>query len=159
MKLPGGFWIGFAIVILAVGLLAGAVMLFVSWSHPSLTVADDYYQRAVGYDDVKAQEARNLVLGWTLDLELTRMVNASVPETGVLLRLTDRDGVPLENAAVSVEAYHLARAGDRFRADLSAVASGEYEAIMPLRRDGIWEFRFVIQRGGETFTAVLEREF
>ena len=159
MKIPGWFWIGFATVILAGGLVAGAIMLFVSWNHPSLTAADDYYERAVGYDDVKAQEARNLALGWTLDLELTRRVNVGVPETLVHLRLTDAAGTALEGAEVDVEAFHLARAGDRFRADLPAVAAGEYEAAMPLRRVGIWEFRFVIHRGGETFTAVLEREF
>jgi hypothetical protein len=159
MKIPGWFWIGFVTFILVGGLVAGAIMLFVSWNHPSLTAADDYYQRAVGYDDVKAQGARNLALGWSLDLELTRRVNAGVPETRVHLRLTDAAGTALEGAEVHVETFHLARAGDRFGADLTAVAAGEYEAIMPLRRAGIWEFRFVIHRSGEFFTAVLEREF
>jgi hypothetical protein len=159
MKIPGWFWIAFATVILVGGLLAGGVMLFVSWNHPSLTVADDYYQRAVGYDDVKAQAARNLSLGWETGLLVERVVNAGVQETKLSLRLTDRTGAPIEDADVVVEAFHLARAGDRFGSGLPAVAPGEYAAFMPLRRVGIWEFRFVIRRDDEMFTAVLEREF
>ncbi|MBD3867967.1 MAG: FixH family protein [Acidobacteria bacterium] len=159
MKIPGWFWIAFATVILVGGLLAGAIMLFVSWNHPSLTADEDYYQRAVGYDEVKAQEARNLAMGWTLELETRRMVNAGVRETRVGLQVADVAGGPLEGADVTVEAFHLARSGDRFHAVLPAVSPGEYAAFMPLRRVGIWEFRFVIRRDDEMFTAVLEREF
>ena len=134
-------------------------MLFVSWNHPSLTADADYYQRAVGYDQVKEQEATNLALGWVPDLTITRKVNAGVQETLVHLQLTDAAGNPLEGAEVDVEAFHLARSGDRFRGPLSTVAPGIYEAFMPLRRSGIWEFRFVIRRDDELFTAILEREF
>jgi len=159
VKIPGWFWVAFATVILVGGLIAGGVMLFVSWNHPSLTADEDYYQRAVGYDQVKAQEATNLVLGWVLDLGITRKVNAGVQESLVHLQLTDAAGNALEGAEVDVETFHLARSGDRFRGPLPAVAPGIYEAFMPLRRRGIWEFRFVIRREGELFTATLEREF
>jgi hypothetical protein len=134
-------------------------MLFVSWNHPSLTADKDYYQRAVGYDDVKAQEARNLALGWTLNLDLTRMVHAGVRETRVGLQLADNAGLPLDGAQVTVEAFHLARAGERYRGELPELSEGRYETFLPLRRVGIWEFRFVIRRGDDTFTATLEREF
>ncbi len=159
MNAPGWFWIAFVTVILVGGLLAGGVMLFVSWNHPALTVDDDYYRRAVGYDDIKAQEARSLALGWTLDLELNRVVNAGVRETRVGVRLSDRDGAALDGAGIAVETFHAARAGDRFRATLVEASPGVYEAFMPLRRVGIWEFRFVIRSGDDLFTATLEREF
>ena len=159
MKIPGWFWIAFTTVILVGGLIAGGIMLFVSWNHPSLTADDDYYQRAVGYDQVKAQETTNLALGWVLDLEITRKVNTGVPEALVHLKLADAAGNALEGAEVDVETFHLARSGDRFRGLLPAVAPGIYEVSMPLRRSGIWEFRFVILRGDDTFTATLEREF
>lgn len=159
MKLPGWFWIVFVTVILVGGLLAGASMLVVSWSHPSLTADDDYYQQAVAYDDYKAQEARNRELGWTLDLEVARVVNAGVRETEISLRVTDGEGRPLDHAEVNLEAFHLARAGDRFRSVLPMTAPGVYRAVMPLRRVGIWEFRFTILREGERFTARMEREF
>ena len=159
MKVPGWFWVAFATVILVGGVVAGGIMLFVSSRHPSLTADDDYYQQAVGYDDFKAQQAANRLLGWTLQLELERMVHAGVRETRVGVQLSDAAAAPLSGAEVAVEAFHAARAGERFRATLVEAAPGVYEAFMPLRRVGIWEFRFVIRREGDLFTAVLEREF
>ena len=159
MKTPGWFWVVFAVVILVAGLVAGAVMLFVSWNHPSLTADEDYYQQGVEYDAYKAQQARNEALGWQPELEVRRTVTVGVPEVLVSLRLTGSNGDPVEQASVTVESFHLARAGDRFQADLPERSPGEYEAAMPLRRVGIWEFRFVVRKGEDVFTTVVEREF
>ncbi len=159
MKIPGWFWIVFVVVILTGSLLAGGIMLFVSWDHPSLAVDDNYYQRAVSYDDFKAQAANNLRLQWELDLYLERQTNAGIRETLVQLSVLDGAGEPLENAEVSMEAFHLAWTGERFHQVLSTTSPGVYAEHMPLRRVGIWEFRCIIRRGEDTFTAVLEKEF
>jgi hypothetical protein len=35
---------------------------------------------------------------------------------------------------------------------------GSYEAVLPMRRVGIWELRYSVERGSDTFTTVQREE-
>ena len=68
------------------------------------------------------------------------------------LTLHDADGGPLAGAAVSVEAFHNARGDDIVSDVLTEVGEGVYSASLPMRRNGRWDLRFSVDRGGDHFT-------
>ncbi len=158
-RLPGWVWPVFATLILVAGLIAGGIMLFVSWNHPSLQVDTAYYDQAVHYDEYKAQRKASDELGWQADLQVERVVSIGIKEVQVTITLLDRDGLPVEGADVAVAAFHLAHAGDIYRQFLPEVDPGKYETRMRLRRIGIWEFQLLAKKDQELFTTVLSREF
>ena len=54
---------------LAIHAVASLVVVLIAVSDPSRAVETDYYQKALRWDDKKAQDARNLSLGWSLATE------------------------------------------------------------------------------------------
>ncbi len=158
-KGSGWIWPVLSAALLVFGLVAGGIMIVIASNHPSLQVDENYYDRAVHYDDYKAQLQANEDLGWSPSLEVRRLPVAGARNVQVAVKLLDRDGHPVKGASVAVSAFHLARSGDVFRQVLSETGPGVYSARMPLRRTGIWEFRLLAERDQDRFTAVLSREF
>jgi nitrogen fixation protein FixH len=144
--------------------------VFVGWNvwlirvatrDPSFAVEEDYYQRALRWDDELAQRRRNDALGW----RLLPSLSVIAPDSGAMLvvRLDDR-ARPVDGARVTVRALHIARSAEPLDAVLQASGPGLYQTRLALRRPGIWELRFDVTRAGERFTAgqrleaVLDRE-
>jgi nitrogen fixation protein FixH len=76
----------------------------------------------------------------------------------VAVVLRDRNGAPLPGAAVTVEAFHNARAGQIVTASLSDAGDGLYRAQVPIARSGLWELRFRAVRGAHVFTRTVAGE-
>jgi nitrogen fixation protein FixH len=130
--------------------------LYLAYSDRSFAVEPDYYQKAIGWDDTAAALERSIALGWTATFQ-TGDVGAL--GRNVSLTLADRVGAPIESAAVSLVAFHNARAAQQLRCDLSPSGRpGVYTAQLDLARPGLWEFRITATRGPDVFTAVVRRE-
>jgi len=141
---------------LALHVVGSLVMVFVATSNPSYAVEENYYQKALAWDSKRAQDATNEALGWKL--EFAADPPAAPGKDAVLeARLHDAHGSPLEDATVSVEAFHNARAHDIFRAHLEAEGAGVYRATLPMRHNGRWELRFTVTRGTDRFTHTATR--
>lgn len=143
---------------IAVGVILGTCVAANIWiihianSDPSFAIEENYYQRAVHWDDEMAQQRRNQELGWRL---LPSLSGIGRDSGGAELRVALRDAAvsPITGAAITVRAVHLARANQPLEATLLADAGGGYTAQLPIRRPGLWELRFEVRRGGERFTA------
>lgn len=138
---------------LALGASAGVNIGFmiVANRDASFAVEPDYYRKSLEWDQTMAQEDTNRALGWRLAVAGER---ASLRgRLRLVARLTDRDGLPLEGAAVAVEARHGARAAEPVGGVLESGGEGRYTAELPLARPGLWELRFDVRRGGDLFTA------
>ncbi|MFZ4578357.1 MAG: FixH family protein [Myxococcota bacterium] len=117
----------------------------------TFAVEDDYYRKAVTWDDHMAQAGRNTHLGWKAAATATR-----APGQGIRLQfvLTDTAGRPVTGAQVNVLAFHNARAG--LRDQIAAIADGTgYRADLKLDQPGLHEVRLTAQRGEQVFTQVL----
>lgn len=144
---------------IAVGVILGACVAANIWlirianADPSFAIEENYYQRAVHWDDEMAQQRRNTALGWHL---LPSLSGIDRDSGGAELRVALRDAAvaPLAGAAITVRAVHLARASQPIDATLLADAAGGYSAVLPIRRAGLWELRFEVRRGSERFTAI-----
>ena len=120
-------------VVLLTSMVGGLLyMAKIATDDPGFAVEQDYYQKAVAWDDHQAQSAENTRLGWNLTLE-TRTVGRDVQ---LVAKLTDDRGHALPNAKVRVDAFANARAGHIVSADLSTGPDGKLHGKLPLVRVG-----------------------
>ena len=146
----GTFWALVPVVLLVSSTTGIGVLSSIAAHDPGFALEQNYYQRAVHWDDAQAEAARNAQLGYHLALD----VGEGSSGAELLVRLTDRAGVPLRGASVRVEAFANARSGDRRELALSERIAGTYGASLGAARAGLWEFRFVVVASGQRFTAV-----
>jgi nitrogen fixation protein FixH len=145
-----------------IALLGGQVLLtgvavLIATSDRSFAVEPDYYQKALQWDELQAQRRQNAASGWHAALTIDPSATPSGARR-VAVRVTDREGRPVEQARVRVASFHHACAAVRTETALVAEADGVYSAGVPLRRPGLWEFRITVERADRVFTAVEVRE-
>ena len=146
---PGSMWpyiIGGALALHVVGSM---VMVYFATSNESYAVEPDYYQKALHWDDKRAQDRANTELGW--QLEFTVEPAAAGQDPTLRVELTSADGEPVTNATVAVEAFSNVRRDDVLNAVLAATESG-YASTLPMHGDGRWEFRFHVTRDSDLYT-------
>jgi len=147
----GWHWGVFVGGLMAVVIGANLILIYFATSDPSFAVEEDYYQKALDWDDKRSQDRANAELGWTVELEVGRE-RAPDGTVQVVARLSDREGQPVGGAGVDLELFHNARAAWIHRAQLREDGSGSYSAALPLRRPGLWEFRLNAVRDERRFT-------
>lgn len=153
----GWYWPLLIVGLMVPVLGANLALVWVSSSDPSFAVEEDYYRKAIEWDDKRAQDRRNEQLGWQLDFR----VAASRPSgetVGIEAELRDAAGRRIPDASVRLATFHNARAALIFRSELRGDGKGGYATDLPLRRPGLWEFRFEVDRGADRFTATTMRE-
>ncbi|MCB9848182.1 MAG: FixH family protein [Phycisphaeraceae bacterium] len=149
-------WGALVVAILGASFTVAMVMLYVSAIDPSFAVEPDYYDKAIHWDEQAAQYQVNAQLGWKIAVGTAP---AATPGMRIVTAaLTDRDGAPIEDAALGVVAFHNARSADRKGFPMTTAGGGVFTAEAPLQRAGIWEFRFTAVSPEHTFTDVQQVE-
>lgn len=154
---PGGrvlqrlVWPGIIFYLLGGQVLLILVTVYLATRDNSFAVEPDYYQQALRWDDVQAQEAANQELGWTVVIDVGRDETV-LGERLVRCTVRDRSRQPVEDAVADLVAFAHARGNDRHSVVLQPGRGGVYAAPLSIRRSGIWECRLVIRRGEDTFT-------
>lgn len=151
----GTLWALFPVVLLVAMLVGLGSIAAIAVADPSFAVEQDYYQKAVHWDQSQQQQSDNVRLGWKVTMELE-------PEAGGALlrvRVLDGDGAALPAERVSVVAFHNARAAAKVGGELRRDSKGALSLRLPLRRSGLWEFRFDVHHSGQRFTQVIRRDF
>ena len=70
----------------------------------------------------------------------------------------DKQGRPIEQAHVSAEIFHHARAHIREPLTFSASQEpGHYQAAAHIGRDGLWEFDLTVHAGDSTYVNAIKR--
>ncbi len=152
MKIPANIgWPAVIIGALVLHVVISLVTVWVATSNPSYAVEKDYYQKAIHWDDKRAQDGRNSVLGWQIAFDVTRSGVAGEPAT-LDFALTDGSGRSLSRATVTVETFHNIRAGEILTARMVTDDNGRCSAPLPMKRTGVWEFRFIVDHGTDRFT-------
>lgn len=151
----GLFWPFFLAGLLVAFVIGDVVMVLIATRDPSFSVEENYYKKGLELDQRRAQERRNAELGWQLSLDVKRIAESLRPV--IRVAITGRDRKPISDAKISLVAFHNARAAQKLRARLEFVA-GHYVANLPIGRAGLWEFRFVVEHGGQRFTQTIRRK-
>jgi len=142
---------------MAVVLGANLILIYVATSDRSFAVEQDYYRKGLRWDAKREQDRRNAELGWTLDLVVASTLSPD-GTVAITALLRDGDGGEITGAQIKLDAFHNARAAYILSADLKHAENGSYAASLPMRRPGLWEFRFEISRDGERFTHTTTKE-
>jgi nitrogen fixation protein FixH len=142
-------------IVAALGVFVGVNVWLarVANSDPSFAVADDYYRKAIHWDDELAQRRENDRLGWRVTPALSARSDASGSVLDV--SLSDHSGIPMTGARVTVTAVHNSAAGHPVGVTLADQGGGRYRATLPLAHRGMWELQVDVRRGDEHFTADL----
>ncbi|XAL99334.1 FixH family protein [Phycisphaeraceae bacterium D3-23] len=118
----------------------------------SFAVVPDYYQKAVDWDEHKAELAASAALGWQAEVTAGREVS-TLGERPLTLDLHDAGGTPITGAQVSATLYPVARAKQVITVELSPVADtpGRYSASPQMCREGTWDLSIRVERAGERY--------
>jgi hypothetical protein len=136
-------------VLVVVG--ANFALVFLATSDPSFAVEEDYYRKALAWDQKLEQDRRNAELGWELSFEVAPGLSPDGTRA-IVAGLTDSSGARIENADVRLHAFHNARASLVLEATLVRGKEAGYAASLPIRNPGLWEFRFEAVRGEDRLT-------
>jgi hypothetical protein len=138
---------------LALHVVVSLVVVLIATTDASYAVEEDYYRKAIDWDLKRAQDRANDDLGWLFEFEVTPPER---PGDQPLVEVTLRDaaGAPLTGATIAIEAFHNSLSDDILRAALTPSGDpGVYRANLPMQRNGRWEMRFTVERGGQEFTS------
>ncbi len=156
-KHPRVFWPfpGLVFVLIGLSLTMGVITVTLATNDPSFGLEEDYFAKAVAWDETAAQIQTNKDLGWNADVDLSESVDGK-GERSVMVLITDQQGNAVEGASVEAFAYHNARRSATYSFDLVEIAPGRYSAGQPLSRDGKWTVRLRVTSGDDVFTASVD---
>ncbi|MEM1354789.1 MAG: FixH family protein [Planctomycetota bacterium] len=154
----GRVWVMPAVIF---GLLGGQ-MIFITTAitlatgDRSFAVVPDYYQKAVDWDEHRADLLASEQMGWTLEV----LPGESPDEFGkrpLLILVRDAEDQAIRGARVRVAYFHHARAGDHHSVELAEVLPGHYAAEAQIARHGRWQFDVEVERGAQRFVASVQQ--
>jgi hypothetical protein len=156
MGAKGRYWPVAIVGLLVSGAAANIGFMIVANRDATFAVEPDYYRKAVDWDRTMAQEARNVELGWRVSAQLEPIGDG---RARLVARVADRDGRPVTDAVVVVEAFPSARAREIASFTLApAGAAGAYAVTLTRARPGLWELRLRVTRGEQVFTRTLSQD-
>ena len=153
---PPRYWVWPAMVVSLLA-LHGTAWLAFTWiavSDPSFAVEPDHYSKSLAWDQTAAELRESRALGWAVEISAAGEPTV-LGERRFACRLRDRDGTLLTEAAVDIETFHHARGNERIEARLAEESPGNYVAVLPIRKPGLWECRLTARRGEDTFRHVV----
>lgn len=154
VAISGRFWAWVPATLLGAMLLGLGTMAYVAIDDPSFALEPNYYDKAVHWDRSQAEAKDSQALGLRLSLLQPPEVSAQ-GEVQLLLEVRDRQDLPVQGAAVELEAFPNAFAARLHRISLQEASPGVYRARLSQGVSGLWELRFKITQGASRFRQVL----
>jgi len=150
----GTFWAWVPAMLLSSMLLGLGTMAYIAIDDPSFALEPNYYDKAVHWDRSQAEARSSQALG----LRLTLLGPPSLSAQGdieLVLDIRDREDLPLQDAAVQVEAFPNAYATRIQQISLQEASPGVYRAKLSQGVRGLWELRLSVSQGAARFHQVL----
>lgn len=146
----GYAWALVPVVLLGTMFAGWGVMISVALDDPAFAIEPDYYEKAVHFDEHRAEARESRELGWSLE------VAPRVDAEGALVRVTlkDRERRPIDGAHVKAIVFHNARSSEWRQLDFRGAGHGVYSERLTPWRPGLWELRFEVEQGGQRFLQV-----
>jgi nitrogen fixation protein FixH len=152
----GWYWPWFVVGALGFTVAVNVVMMIAASSDANGSVVEpDYYRKAVAWDQAMERAAESARLGWRTTATLHRV---SADSARLIVTVTGASAMPLRGARFTAELIHNVDAAHPLRAVLAESAAGRYEALVPLRRTGMWEVRLEARREADRFSTSLRAE-
>ena len=150
-------WALVPVALLLSSALGVGSMAVIATRDPHFATEQDYYKKAISWDQTQAQAASNQRLGYVA--ELPALVRFDAQRHAVLdLTLRDRLGQPVTGAQLSADAFANAYSGKLVHAVFEEQSAGHYRAKLTVSHAGQWVFEIVGSASGARFTAELRAD-
>ena len=146
---------GMVFALIGMSMTFATVTLVLATNDPSFALEEDYFAKAVAWDETAVEREASRELGWVATAELSSALDGK-GDRSVTILLKDRDGNAVEGASIEVFCFHNARRVETFSFTPSEIAPGRYAAGQPLARDGRWTVRLRAARGDDVYTASVD---
>ena len=150
-------WPLFIVGLLSMSVATVAITVVAARSDGGPQVIDDYYQKAVNWDETVALQAASDALGWQAEVVILPSHEASRP---VEITLRDREGLPITEAQGTIRAFRPHRAEAVAERPLSAVTEtpGLYRQAFPIQQAGLWDFEIIATQDSLRFQTLIRKE-
>ena len=138
-------------------MLAGlGTLAYIATDDPNFALEPNYYDKAVHWDQARAQAQKSAELGFTATA--TRFEVAPDGSAELELRVEDRACSAVQQAVVRAEAFPNAYAQHVERLTFRETAPGVYRATIARGVAGLWEVRVSVEQGPRRFSTVLRTD-
>jgi nitrogen fixation protein FixH len=148
---------GLVICLLIFNVSMGITILTAARSDGGAQVVDDYYQKAVNWDEIQALRQQSKALGWKLDLEV--QVGTELADKLGHLRIVDAEGQPVSGLTAEVMVRRPNLTEPVAVVQLQELEAGHYVFPNHVADPGIWDFVLKGERDERPYVAELRREF
>lgn len=143
-------WTAFIVGFFVIQAVIWTVAITVTTSDPSHAIVPGYDEKAVNWNEQLATLNASKALGWTASIEVDPVADIR-GMCDAALTLVDRNGKPVGDATLIVEAFHRGRIAEAQNVEFTQVAPGVFTAKIRVRHNGKWQFRGSAKRGDDTF--------
>lgn len=142
---PHIFWPGMVFAILGMSVIANMVLLYKASNDGGAQIIENYYDKAVRWDETKAKATASSSLGWSTQIDVTGAGDHRV----VVIRVSDPNGpVTSLNPTVTLRDPTLI---DPIASAEMVLTGDAYVATLPFPRDGLWDVQIQADHRGIAF--------
>ncbi len=149
-KLAQFIWTGFILMFFLIQAVIWTVAISITSRDSSHSVVADYDQQALMWDETQAAKRASESLQWNADLQINEPADI-LGNRNVAMTLIDASQQPIENASVSLRAYHRGRSAEVQELLLDEISPGIYESTVQVQHGGSWQFSGLAVRGQQQF--------
>ena len=152
-------WPFFVVGLLVLGVGWSMWVVFASSSDGGAQVVENYYEKAVNWDDRHQLIQQSIAAGWRVDIKY--VPDASPEKRGIIeIRINDKDGRPVENLRGSVKIYRpqTTKAMSEMAFNNVVGRPGVYTQLFQ-PAPGLWDFEIAAERDSFHFLKVIRKEF
>lgn len=145
-------WAFVPVGLLLTSALGVGSMAVVAVRDPSFATEENYYQKAIHWDQTQAQAGENQRLGYRVIAPPRLLVDAR-GQARLELTLQDRVGQPVRGATLTAQAFANAYSAELRELAFQETAPGVYAAPIVAQHAGLWVFRVKAHTPSAHFTA------
>ena len=160
-KLPAHItWPLIIICFLTLGVLWGIGVVIASQIDGGPVIVDDYYDKAINWDERAALQARSAAMNWTVDVVLSISETSEQPPA-LRIQVQDADGIPVQGLSGRLTASRPHQSSPLADKELESdpVNPGLYHTGFPEVRTGLWDFELSLKKDTTHFVTSIRKEF
>lgn len=140
-------WPAFIVVLFVAGIGGTFVMMWFAQRDGGPQVIDDYYRKAIEWDQTMAEQAAGEALGWQIEVSIQPPApGQDLPSLSLLV--SDSTGTPVSGLAGVVRLLRPQLAEALFETALAELheSPGTYRQTVPINRPGLWDIQVEASR-------------
>lgn len=148
-------WCGVVVGLLSLQILGCVVAAILATSSKSMAVLPDYHQKALQWDQLRAQQAEIEQLGWQAVVDVSPPMDV-YRNRMLTVRIQKKNGKAVDVTDLEVTVYHHANANAQHVPDMEELAPGTFRGKVRLPKQGIWQLQAMVHAEGKQIEMSVE---